>query len=140
MIFLGSLRLNESNLLLVTPIRFVLVTDLCEQEPFPCESDTTYCKSSGGQSSCSCLTGFVSTLYTNKSCKGKTAHLQDGSDVKCVCLSKRFQDKLPKRLCFSCSVSKWMESSRFQLCAVSMRLFVVRCARRMHEFSKNLPF
>ncbi|XP_061906130.1 mucin-2 [Entelurus aequoreus] len=44
-------------------------TDLCGQAPFPCDTVTALCTSTNGLVICSCKQGYVSTVYSNTSCK-----------------------------------------------------------------------
>ncbi|XP_061837283.1 uncharacterized protein [Nerophis lumbriciformis] len=44
-------------------------TDLCGQAPFPCDTVTAVCTSANGLVICSCKQGYVSTVYSNTSCK-----------------------------------------------------------------------
>ncbi|RVE69832.1 hypothetical protein OJAV_G00081860 [Oryzias javanicus] len=44
-------------------------TSLCEQEPVPCDAASTVCTSKSGQAICSCNEGYISTVFSNISCK-----------------------------------------------------------------------
>ncbi|XP_057673359.1 mucin-2 isoform X2 [Corythoichthys intestinalis] len=44
-------------------------TELCDLSPFPCDASTAVCSSSNGLVSCSCKGGYISTVYSNTSCK-----------------------------------------------------------------------
>lgn len=44
-------------------------TNLCAQEPFPCDVSTTMCTDIKGRAVCSCKEGYISILYSNTSCK-----------------------------------------------------------------------
>ncbi|XP_010790995.1 protein HEG-like [Notothenia coriiceps] len=44
-------------------------TNLCVQEPLPCEVSTTMCTNTNGRPLCSCREGYISILYSNSSCK-----------------------------------------------------------------------
>ncbi|XP_054463922.1 mucin-2 isoform X2 [Anoplopoma fimbria] len=44
-------------------------TNLCVQEPFPCEVATTMCINSKGRAVCSCKEGYISSPYSNSICK-----------------------------------------------------------------------
>uniref|UniRef100_UPI003AB0A779 protein HEG homolog 1 n=1 Tax=Centroberyx gerrardi TaxID=166262 RepID=UPI003AB0A779 len=46
-----------------------LGTNLCEQEPVPCDLFTTTCSNKNGQAVCSCKSGFISSVYSNTSCR-----------------------------------------------------------------------
>lgn len=48
----------------------VLDTNLCEQEPLPCDVSSTMCTNSNGNAVCSCKQGYISILYSNTSCRG----------------------------------------------------------------------
>ncbi|KAM9784674.1 uncharacterized protein ACBT44_021790 isoform 2-T2 [Syngnathus typhle] len=45
------------------------VTKLCDQVPLPCDAVTTWCTSAKGRVGCSCKAGYISTVYSNTSCK-----------------------------------------------------------------------
>ncbi|KAG7505932.1 zinc finger protein 281-like [Solea senegalensis] len=49
----------------------VTFTDInvCAQVPLPCDAATTVCSNTAGQPVCSCKEGFVSSVYSNNSCK-----------------------------------------------------------------------
>ncbi|KAI9539541.1 hypothetical protein NQZ68_005621 [Dissostichus eleginoides] len=44
-------------------------TNLCLQEPLPCDVSTTMCTNTNGRPLCSCREGYISILYSNSSCK-----------------------------------------------------------------------
>ncbi|KAL3053431.1 hypothetical protein OYC64_005883 [Pagothenia borchgrevinki] len=44
-------------------------TNLCVQEPLPCDVSTTMCTNTNGRPLCSCGEGYISILYSNSSCK-----------------------------------------------------------------------
>ncbi|KAK2833114.1 hypothetical protein Q5P01_017003 [Channa striata] len=44
-------------------------TNLCEQEPLPCEVSTTTCRNKDGRAVCFCKEGFISVVYSNTSCR-----------------------------------------------------------------------
>nr|XP_040047858.1 protein HEG isoform X1 [Gasterosteus aculeatus aculeatus] len=44
-------------------------TNLCEQEPLPCDVSSTMCTNSNGNAVCSCKQGYISILYSNTSCR-----------------------------------------------------------------------
>ncbi|XP_077590263.1 uncharacterized protein LOC144208347 isoform X2 [Stigmatopora nigra] len=44
-------------------------TELCDLFPHPCDVSTAECNSINGLVSCSCRGGFISTVYSNTSCK-----------------------------------------------------------------------
>ncbi|KAK5884692.1 hypothetical protein CesoFtcFv8_018489 [Champsocephalus esox] len=44
-------------------------TNLCVQEPLPCDVSTTMCTNTNGRPLCSCREGYISILYSNSSCK-----------------------------------------------------------------------
>ncbi|XP_061761461.1 mucin-2 [Nerophis ophidion] len=44
-------------------------TDLCGQAPLPCDAVTAVCTNANGLVICSCKQGYVSTVYSNTSCK-----------------------------------------------------------------------
>ncbi|XP_077415512.1 uncharacterized protein LOC144044775 isoform X2 [Vanacampus margaritifer] len=44
-------------------------TKLCDQIPLPCDAATTMCTSANGRVGCSCKAGYISTVYSNTSCK-----------------------------------------------------------------------
>ncbi|XP_037113263.1 mucin-13 isoform X2 [Syngnathus acus] len=44
-------------------------TKLCDQVPLPCDAVTTWCTSAKGRVGCSCKAGYISTVYSNTSCK-----------------------------------------------------------------------
>ncbi|XP_063760537.1 protein HEG isoform X2 [Eleginops maclovinus] len=44
-------------------------TNLCVQEPLPCDVSTTLCTNTNGRAVCSCREGYISILYSNSSCK-----------------------------------------------------------------------
>ncbi|XP_061605964.1 mucin-2 isoform X2 [Phyllopteryx taeniolatus] len=44
-------------------------TKLCDQVPLPCDAASTVCTSANGHVGCSCKGGYVSTVYSNISCK-----------------------------------------------------------------------
>ncbi|XP_077475284.1 uncharacterized protein LOC144088635 isoform X2 [Stigmatopora argus] len=44
-------------------------TELCDLFPHPCDVSTAECNSINGLVSCSCKGGFISTVYSNTSCK-----------------------------------------------------------------------
>uniref|UniRef100_A0A3P9M478 SEA domain-containing protein n=1 Tax=Oryzias latipes TaxID=8090 RepID=A0A3P9M478_ORYLA len=52
-------------------------TLLCEQVPVPCEAASTVCTNQNGRAVCSCNEGYISTVFSNTSCKacpsGQTA-------------------------------------------------------------------
>lgn len=43
--------------------------ELCQSLPPPCDASTTACSAAAGRASCSCLAGFVSSLYSTSSCR-----------------------------------------------------------------------
>ncbi|XP_024920574.1 protein HEG isoform X2 [Cynoglossus semilaevis] len=43
-------------------------TDLCRQQPFPCDVSTTRCVNTSGQAICFCSEGYISNPYSNSSC------------------------------------------------------------------------
>ncbi|KAG7492159.1 hypothetical protein MATL_G00012370 [Megalops atlanticus] len=44
-------------------------TALCQQNPSPCDTDTTECSSgNGGIASCTCKSGYISSQFSNTSC------------------------------------------------------------------------
>ncbi|KAK9535303.1 hypothetical protein VZT92_007692 [Zoarces viviparus] len=44
-------------------------TNLCDQDPLPCDVLTTMCTNSNGRAVCSCKAGYISILYSNTSCR-----------------------------------------------------------------------
>ncbi|XP_029015500.1 protein HEG isoform X6 [Betta splendens] len=44
-------------------------TDLCAQQPLPCEPATTTCQYTNGRAVCFCRDGYVSVVYSNTSCR-----------------------------------------------------------------------
>ncbi|XP_068435019.1 mucin-13 [Clinocottus analis] len=44
-------------------------TNLCTQQPLPCDVSTTMCTNAKGQAVCSCKEGYISILYSNTSCR-----------------------------------------------------------------------
>ncbi|XP_054616056.1 mucin-2 isoform X2 [Dunckerocampus dactyliophorus] len=61
-------------------------TDLCGQVPLPCDAATTACTSANGLVSCSCKDGYISTIYSNTSCKACPSgqHAVDNTCKKCA--------------------------------------------------------
>lgn len=43
--------------------------DLCKQEPLPCEATTTSCTPIAGRAVCSCKDGYITTIYSNSTCR-----------------------------------------------------------------------
>uniref|UniRef100_A0A3Q1GZ97 Mucin 13, cell surface associated n=1 Tax=Acanthochromis polyacanthus TaxID=80966 RepID=A0A3Q1GZ97_9TELE len=44
-------------------------TNLCNQEPLPCDVSTTLCTNTNGRAVCSCRDGYISIVYSNTSCR-----------------------------------------------------------------------
>ncbi|XP_037333393.2 mucin-13 isoform X2 [Pungitius pungitius] len=44
-------------------------TNLCAQEPLPCDVSSTMCTNSNGKAVCFCKEGYISILYSNTSCR-----------------------------------------------------------------------
>ena len=47
-------------------------TELCLEQPLPCDSMSTKCKSLNGRAQCSCQEGFIPNVFSSKSCSGKS--------------------------------------------------------------------
>lgn len=48
-----------------------LETSLCDQNPPPCDTETTACNAKDGSAVCTCMTGYVPSPYQIKSCSGE---------------------------------------------------------------------
>lgn len=130
----------------MTPIRSVLVRDLCVQKPLPCEADTTSCNSTGGRPTCSCLAAFIPSPYSSTSCKGETATLADcaafkasfyqkGSGKTLVCFSSQCVKVEPGRMvpnvCRECASLH---------CVLFTSLLQLNLEDLVDDFSRNVPF
>lgn len=58
-------------------------TNLCQQQPLPCDVDTTTCKNKDGRAVCFCKKGFISLLYSNTSCRACPSGQQAVRDTHC---------------------------------------------------------
>lgn len=67
--------------------RSVLGTNLCEQDPLPCDTYTTDCTNTKGKAFCFCKPGYIDVVYSNSSCRGKTTlfiSLYEEADCSCI--------------------------------------------------------
>lgn len=56
-------------------VSFFIETNLCDQDPRPCDVDTTECLAKDGTPDCICKPGHISSLYQSRSCRGEHVSL-----------------------------------------------------------------
>ncbi|KAJ8389949.1 hypothetical protein AAFF_G00112340 [Aldrovandia affinis] len=123
-----------STILAPTDISTIVETNLCSQDPSPCDTITTDCIFSGGIVTCSCRSGYINSRFSNRGCTACPSGEKE-ENGNCVVCPFGYAG-------FNCN-----DSSLLALVVISCVLggllfilllaFVIYCCRRTREEPNN---